>query len=290
MKTRLSVFILFLLFAMSCNFRKSANVDFLTGLSTMGDGLVCDEVYLSDGENKISGSSFTYGEKVYLNFDNITGFVQHEGSAFPGMLLSVVSQKGDTVLKIDDLYADYTEGINGSPLLLRANLTIADPMHSNSEYTLHVIIWDKQGKGTFKANLGFNVIPNERIVIESKGVSYDEIYLYSPENSATITGDNAGLNENIYMLFEGLRGFKQEAGLVNFGLSLKITDDAGAVVLNEEDLVGDEGMEISKFNSQVAPNFNINDPGIRNPVTCEIVIWDKKSESSIKASVKLNIL
>jgi hypothetical protein len=290
MKTRLSAFVFSILLAMSCNFRKSANVDFLTGLSTRGDGLTCDEVYLSDGENKISRNSFTYGEKIYLNFENITGFVQLEGSAFPGMQLTVVSQKGDTVLKIDDLYTDYTEGINGSPLLLKANLTIADPMHSNSEYTLHANIWDKQGKGTFKANLGFNVIPNERIVIESKGVSYDEIYLYSPENSATITGDNAGLNENIYMLFEGLRGFKQEAGLVNFGLSVKITDDAGAVVLNEEDLVGDEGMEISKFNSQVAPNFNINDPGIRNPVTCEIVIWDKKSESSIKASVKLNIL
>ena len=74
MKTRMSVITLLFISLISCDFGKSVSMDLLTGLSTIGDGLTCDDVYISDGENKLNRNSFKYGEKFYLNFENIKGF------------------------------------------------------------------------------------------------------------------------------------------------------------------------------------------------------------------------
>jgi len=258
-------------------------------LNTRGDGLSCEDVYLSDGEKKIQRNTFIYGEKFNLNFNNIEGFKKIEDFAFPGMQLSVINQAGDTVLKNNDLYAEYTDGINLTPLLLKTNLTVADPIHSLNEYTLQINIWDKKGGGIFKARLDFDVVPNDQIIIESRDASYDEIYLFSGNSNSVITGSDASFNETVYMLFEGLEGFKHEGGMVRFGLSIVASDAEGEMILNEEDLIGDEGMELSEFTSQIAPNFSINDPNVKNPVQCDIIIWDKNSESRIKASAKLNL-
>jgi hypothetical protein len=289
MKTSLSTIVLFLMVLTSCNFRKSANVDLLTGLNTRGDGLSCEEVYLSNGETRLNRSKFTYGESFYLNFEDIAGFVKQGDYAFPGLRLSVLGPKGDTVLKKDDLYAGNTDGFNYSPLLLKAFLVVADPIHSGKEYTLNVDIWDKKGKGTFRANMNFEVVPDQKISLESQNVTWDEIYLFSGKSKATITDGQARFNDDIYLLFEGLKGFSPVNGMVNFGLSMKITDAAGEVLLDEADLVGDEGMEETKFSSQVAPNFVISNPEVANPVTCEVLIHDKNSDSRIKATVKLNM-
>ena len=49
MKTKMSVITLLLINLISCDFQKSVNIDVLTGLSTHGNGLGCDDVYISDG-------------------------------------------------------------------------------------------------------------------------------------------------------------------------------------------------------------------------------------------------
>jgi hypothetical protein len=70
---------------------------------------------------------------------------------------------------------------------------------------------------------------------------------------------------------------------------MKATDSEGTVILTEEDLMGDSGREISGFEDRIAPNFIFTGSGIKTPITCEILIWDKKSDHRIKASVQLNI-
>ncbi len=69
------------------------------------------------------------------------------------MSLSVTNEAGETVMETEDLYASYTEGLDFSPLLLAATLTVATPIQSNSNYILSVKIWDKEGTGTFTAKL-----------------------------------------------------------------------------------------------------------------------------------------
>jgi len=289
MKIKLTLIALVILSLMSCDSGKSVSKDLVTGLTTRGDGLSCEDVYLSDGEQEINRNTFTYGEIIYVNFENIEGFKKKDENAFPGMQLCVVNQSGDTVMHYPDLYADYQEGINISPLLLQANLTVADPLHSDGEYTLYINIWDKNGEGTFEAILDFEVSQDEQIKIENNKLSYNEAYLFSEEANNVIIGNEAKFNENIYLIFEGLEGFQEEDGEIFIGLSLKVMDSEGEIIIDEEDLIGDTGLRPSQIKEQLAPNFIIRNTSVSTPVSCEILIWDKKGDSNIKAKVNLDL-
>ena len=135
MKT-ISVTILVLAVLTSCNLSKSVEKDFISGILTKGDGLSCDNVYLSVNEEETKQNTFIYGQKFKMNFDNISGFKKENDYVFPGMEMIVTNNKGDTVLQSDDLYSGYTEGLNLSPLLLSATVTPASPINSGGEYTV----------------------------------------------------------------------------------------------------------------------------------------------------------
>lgn len=289
MKIKFAVIALFMITSVSCDSGKSVSKDLVTGLTTRGDGLSCENIYLSDGEEKINRNTFTYGENVYVNFENIEGFNKENGNAFPGMRLSVINQAGDTVMIYPDLYADYQSGINISPLLLQANLTVADPIHTGQEYTLNIHIWDKRGESTFKAELDFDVNPDKQIKIENNNLSYDEVYLFAEKENKVLIGNETHFNENIYLIFEGLEGFQEAEGQIFIGLSLKVMDSKGEVLIDEKDLIGDSGLDPLKIKEQLTPNFIIRDTSINTPVSCEIVIWDKKSDNNIKALLALNL-
>ncbi|GAA3603127.1 hypothetical protein Q4Q39_13825 [Flavivirga amylovorans] len=140
MRIKILVVTFLLLAVFSCEFNKSVSKDLTTSLTTKGDGLSCDHVSLSDGTNKINRNSFVYGEKFYLNFNNIKGFEKVKNSVFPGMKLLILGKKGDTVMFSNDLYADNKKGFNVSPLLLQSVITVANPIHSNNEYEIFVNI------------------------------------------------------------------------------------------------------------------------------------------------------
>ena len=289
LKSKMLAYAILLASVYSCNFAQSVNKDLVTGLVTRGNGLICDEVYLASDREVLKRNTFVYGESFIVNFDGIEGFNRTDENAFPGMQLVVTSQQGDTVMYQEDLYADYADGIKFSPLELYTEVTVADPIHSKGEYTLLVNIWDKKGKGTFRANLDFTVVPNDKIGITGNQISYDEIYLFSKDKGSTITDNRVGFNETIYLLFEGLEGLVVESGAVYLGLSMIIKDADGNLILEEEDLIGDEGMSYPDIHSRLAPKFILTGSHTSDPVTCEISIWDKKSTASIKASTQLNV-
>jgi hypothetical protein len=91
------------------------------------------------------------------------------------------------------------------------------------------------------------------------------------------------------MIFEGLTGFREEGGKVFLGLSMKAIDAQGELILDENDLIGNTIMDVSRVKSQIAPNFIFSGSSMQNPVSCTVVIWDKKSDNTIKATVDLNV-
>jgi hypothetical protein len=291
MKTKIVILLLTLTLG-ACNFSKSVKVDLLSGLTTSGDNISCDDVYLTVNGQKVNRNVFTYGEEFYLNFNKIEGFKRENDRVFPKMDLVVTSSAGDTLLVSEDMYKNYPEGINLSPLLLQSNVTVADPIHSNGDYTLAVMIHDKKDKGTYTARLNFKVIANEKIILTSSKVSYKEIYLFSADEKKVITDNKVKLNDKVYMLFEGLSGFKEENGKVFPGLSIKASDDAGEQLVNYDDLFADyteSGIGVSDFASQVTSNLVFSSLEVKNPIHCTISIWDKKSDAKINAAFDLNL-
>ena len=273
----------------SCEFSKSMNKDLISGLTTTGSGLSCGEVFLSSNKERINRHSFIYGEKIHLSFDDISGFEKKDGYAFPGLRMTVLSQAGDTILNYPDLYSDNVQGFKLAPLALSTNLVIAEPLHSSDRYKLLVDIWDKNGKGTFSVSMDFDIKSNDQIKVESTNFTSDEIYLYSKAQEKVLTGNFVNKDEDIYMIFEGLRGFQHENGSAFLGLSLTARDATGKLILDEPDLIGDAKMDYNQVSSQLAPSFIFTGTDIKNPVTCEVKIWDKMSKNSINAQVSLNI-
>ncbi len=273
----------------ACNFSQSIEKDLITGLTTRGDGLSCEEVYLSDGENIIKRNNFIYGETFYVNFDGVEGFEKEGKSAFPKMEIIVINDQGDTALFIRDMYEDHKDGIDISPLQLYSEITVADPIQTGVNYTLNVNISDRKGNGSFRANMDFDVVHNEKISVKSDHVSFGEIYLFSQQKGHTITHGQAGFNENLYLIFEGLQGFAEEEGQVHLGLSMVVKDAEGNVILDEPDLFGDSMLDTEEAYSQIAPNFILTGSQLANPLSLLVRIWDKRSSSWISATTEIVI-
>lgn len=287
MKIKLLYIVSLFFILQSCSFEKSVNKDLGSGISTIGDGLSCENVSITIGTKKIEQNTFVYGEEFFLNFNNITGFFKENDYAFPDMNILVLSQNGDTILNKKNMYADFTTGYNISPLLLQCNILVADPMLSNHSYILFVHIWDQKGKGTFDAKFNFNVIDNNAIKVESKNITFKNIYLFSKESKTGITGNKIKLNQTVYLLYEGLSGLSNVNEKAIFGVSMVIKDADGRIVLDEKDLMADSSMDITELNQQFAPSFEISNPEVKSPINCEIIIWDKNSDNKIKTNLEL---
>jgi hypothetical protein len=291
MKTILSVILISLVLT-GCNFSRSVKKDLIAGLTTTGKDLTCDDIYITVNGERTTRNSFIYGEVFYLNLNDVKGFTKENGNVFPGMEMNIVNQKGDTVFQTVDLYSGYREGMNYSPLLLTADLTIAAPIKSKDNYIQIVNVWDKKGKGKFISKFDFKVVENDKIMVESSGVSHDEIYIFSQGKNTVITDGRIEPDDNIYIISEGLKGFKDENGLVYPGLSLEATDSGNNQVFNYDDLFTDytgTGVGVSDFATRVSSHFKIAGGSVSNPLHCRMTVWDKKSDARITITTDLSL-
>ncbi len=273
-----------------CQFRKSIEKDFITGLVTKGSGLSSDSVYLTQNDKKIKRTTYTYGETFYVNFNNLEGFTEENGSVFPGMQIVVTDNNKKTIMKVDDLYADKTTGVNLSPLLLRSKLVLGNPIYSNKKYQLAIKIWDKKGKGIFTAKMPFEVTPLKNIKIEKTNVVYDEIYLFN--KNKTVTGNKIGFDEDIFIVIDGLSGFKEENSKIFATFKLNVTDNQGEEILNYENLFKEHaklGINIDKFKDQFHAKFKFAKGKVDNPIHLKVIISDQKGNASLTISSDLNV-
>jgi len=290
MTSKIKYILMISLALISCDFRKSINKDLTTGLITKGNGLSCEEVWLSVDEEKIERNTFIYGEIFVMHFNDMEGFRKEEKCVFPGMIMSVTDEAGDTIFQTEDLYSNYLNGMSESPLLLKTSLTLGTPMHSNRNYTVFIKIWDKKNTGTFTAEMPFSIIQNEKISIEKSNISYDEIYLYSADRDRAITDGVAGFNENIYLIYEGLTGVTEENEMVFPGFKLLATDHSQNVILDYPDSFesyAETGINSFDFKTQFYVTIKFTQRQVENPIHCETILFDKKSSSKLKVSTDL---
>jgi hypothetical protein len=272
-----------------CDSRKSINKalttgkDITTGVIVKPEGLSCDDVWLSVNEERTDRITFIYGETFYLNFNNVEGFNKVDGTVFPGMLLKVTDEKGDTIIQTDDIYADSVNGINLSPLLIKTNFNVVKPVYSNHKYTLFIKIWDKLGEGTFITETPFNVIENERISIDKNYISYTEIYLYSVDRNKVITDGIIAFNETVHLVFEGLSGFYENNGKVFPGAKVQANDNSDNPIMYFDDLFDaytTTGISSDDFKARIYVKMKFTEGKVDNPIHCEATIFDKKRNAA----------
>jgi hypothetical protein len=286
MKITLKFFFLFLTIA-GCQFSKSAKKDFISGVASIGNNITCEEVYLTVNGERTQRNSFIYGETFVLNFSNITGLTKENGNVFPAMIMTVINTSEDTLMQTDDLISGYPEGMNFSPLLLTADLTIAAPLKSGGEFTVIINIWDRKGQGTYRSKFDFKVSKNDKIGVESSNVSFNEIYIYSQGSDKVIIDNKIKFDDNVYIIIEGLRGFSETNGMVYPGLSIKASDSLKNIILESEDLFTDysaSGITSADLAQRVSAHFSIPGTQFNNPLHIELTVSDKKSDARLKVS------
>ncbi len=287
MRTLSLIIITLTTFMYSCNFNQSVSVNSSLNLITAGDGLSCEKISITDSDGKeFSNTSFIYGQEVFINFTNVSGFVKEDGYYFPGMKLMIVSSSKDTVLYYDDLYEQYDD-LESSMQTLMANITMAKPIHSGENYTAYLFLWDKKGKGTFKAEFKFSVISNPSIKVKTNNVKIEEVYFYDAETNKVLI-DKIEPGKNVYVQIEGLKGFTVKDDYVYPGISLKVTDSKGNILLDESDLTGGEAFHAEKFEHNVSPYFIINSD-VQMQIKGSCTVWDKLSEKSITIDFTANV-
>lgn len=146
MKKTLSILSVITLVVASCNFSVGTKTDLVTGLSSSWNGLSAETIYFVDQEDQsITNKQVSWSTECTFVFEGISNYTLKDGNAFPGMTLTVTDQSGAEIVAFDDMLASYTEGIAPTAAsVLRATLTVGDPMNVDETYTVTARVFDKQ--------------------------------------------------------------------------------------------------------------------------------------------------
>lgn len=280
------IFFSLVLFLTSCNFSKSIHKDLQTTLLIKGDGLSADNVFISVKDKKVTSNTFSYGENIYTNFENLDGFTVENGLYYPIMNVAVISKKGDTVLNYKDLYSG--KGVDISTKTLMGNLIMANPVQSNEEYTINYTIKDKKGEGSFSSTMECKIEADPSIEILKNGLDFDENYIFSQKRKEVITDNTAGFNETILLFFQGLRGYTLKDTKAEIGLKVKVTNSNGAVVVENPDVFANQRIDENILKSGISSTLIMNKSDLANPCTWQVEIWDKNSDAKLSAKTKIS--
>lgn len=273
----------------SCESGSSQNNESVKGLTIDNKGLSCDVITMENHTGKINKSEFSYGEKITLFYNDITGFALQDSLAYPNMDIFVTNKKGDTVLAQKDLFKNIKEGYTEKELNLRSNLTFASPMKPGNSYQMHVNIIDRHSDGYFNVKKDFSLIQNPLLKTKVDGLTYDILYLYSQTRDIAIVDNKISPDENVYILLENLEGYTIDAdGKVDLQASISLKEADGRIINENNDLFK-EPVSAKDLKDQLYASISLTEGKINNPVTCYFKIKDKKSGHSFETSVDLTV-
>lgn len=297
MKPTLSILLLgFLLFSCddSTNTNQSTTQEPATNspFKVTEEGLTSKEVHLSDAEgNKIERLSVVYGERVYLSFKNMEGWQKDaQGAIEPGFGIEIIDKSGKKILSEADIASGTS--IVPDPIEMNAGFVLAgQDFRVGETYTLASNLWDKKTNKKCAASVEVQLVANDKIKIENKGLEFNTAYLISVVTGMTMVDNKMKFDEDVNLIFDKLGGFELEKGLAFPGVSLKVVDATNEVILNFADLLkGTKGIKPEELTSQTAPLFSMSaGKGIKSPLAVEVKLWDKKSEKFILVTTSIDI-
>lgn len=132
----------------SAGFSKGVKADASTGLTASYNGFALDDIYLADEkDNKLPDNKIVLGSKLAIVATGIDNFVEKNGNVFPGCTILLTDKSGQSILKIEDAFASFTEGTAAAEAkVLKASLNTGAPMVVGETYHLQVRFYDKNKK------------------------------------------------------------------------------------------------------------------------------------------------
>ena len=112
---------------------------------------------------------------------------------------------------------------------------------------------------------------------------------FDTEKKAGITSTKIKQYQETLLVYNGLKGFKQQDGKCQIGLSMHATDANGKIILEEADLLKDQELEFAVFSKQFISTFNLGNQKVVNPIRLEVFLWDKLGNARIRANIDLDV-
>jgi hypothetical protein len=136
----------------------TANYSNGIGMNIKGFKVAEAGLYFEDGTKVPEGNMIDLNQKVIMYAVIDSGYKVIGGKVFPGSSERIVLSNGYEVLKTDDLFAAYNEGVkaaDGKYISLKAMMTQID--NKDLEITVSFKIWDKKGNsnitGSYKLHI-----------------------------------------------------------------------------------------------------------------------------------------
>jgi hypothetical protein len=152
--------LVFILSLTSCSFSTGTKADLMTGLQSSWNGLSVESIYFVDEQDQsISNKQIKWNSECSFVFEGIENFMITDGNAFPGLNMKVTDLSGNEVIDFGDMMESYAEGLPPTDAsVLRATLTVGDPMKVGEIYTLSARVYDKNGEGEIVSKIEVKVV------------------------------------------------------------------------------------------------------------------------------------
>lgn len=127
--------------------------------------------------------------------------------------------------------------------------------------------------------------------VSNAGFSIDQSYLVGPDNKIK-TDNRVPINTTVAIVVEGIEHYEIKDGMAFPGLMLRVTDDDGNAVLNEQDLLADYN-GFSPADAAILRGTVTAGSPMRSGETYHVTmrVWDKnKVENEIVAEVDIDVL
>jgi hypothetical protein len=129
----------------ACNFSVGTNKDLATGLSYSYNGFRVERVVPVGADNTVMGNNeVVLNTQVAIVVEGLNNYELKGDKAFPGLMMTVTDKSGVAVISEADLFSESKEGYSAADAsVLRATITIGNPMVSGETYHAKIRIWDK---------------------------------------------------------------------------------------------------------------------------------------------------
>lgn len=236
------------------------------------------EIYLTNEDNKlITDGRFYFGEKLFVHFDGIVGLKVVEGMISPRFKINVYDSKGNFIFGTKKELINLGEHPSETRDLF-VYIELGEPAYSNKIYNATVELQDEYGKGSIKHSFEFRVLRDKKILRNSNGLKFLEVYLFSEERKRVLLEHEVNYNEKVFILIKGLEGFKEKDGLVSIAMEMRIiSSENGKILLDQTDMIKDE-VPAELVKKSLLAHAHLMSENSKTETTLELLVYDKNNK------------
>lgn len=142
----ISLMISLFMWCNGCHFSKGFSKDLTTTLSVSYKGFIVGTFLLTNNNNHPLDDNKVHGDIPFRIVGNgIEGYTAQEGRVYPGCALTVTNEAGKKILDVQDLFADYSDGLSPEDAAnIAAVFTIPSQAGIGKKFHVQSRIFDKK--------------------------------------------------------------------------------------------------------------------------------------------------